>query len=409
MGLHAVATPPAPRVAPQDRPTLLIVDDEPGPRESLRIVFKDRFYCTIATCGRDGVNYARDHHVDLAILDIKMPDLTGIEVLERLKEIDPHIECVMLTGYETVETARAAVRLGAADYLNKPFDVFLIRDVLDKCLARRQRRLATEESLAALHRINDELTGALAEAQHQAQTAGVASAGVVHEINNPLAIIAGYAQLLERDLAGLTAVDPATREQVAKRVDSIQREIQRCTQIARQFLDRVRQPARIAAVVPVAGLLEDAATLIRAHLANRSAVVSWKVADPDLQLHGNAAELLQVLINLGVNALHAMDGAGFVRLNAEPATDLPAELAFRAPAFDATQPHVAITVTDTGHGIPAENLKKILEPYFTTKAEGTGLGLRIVCDLIAQHHGAVDVASAVGKGTTVTLYLPVAK
>src|ERR1017187_631973 len=75
-----------------ERPTLLIVDNEPGPRESLRIVFKARYQCVIATCGREGIEYARTHVVDAAILDIKMPDLSGVDVLRELKEIDPRSE-----------------------------------------------------------------------------------------------------------------------------------------------------------------------------------------------------------------------------------------------------------------------------------------------------------------------------
>ena len=131
MGTLDTLTMEPPAVKTAERPTLLIVDDEPGPRESLRIVFKDRYNCVIATCGREGIEYARAHAVDAAVLDIKMPDLSGVDVLRELKEIDPDIECVMLTGYETIETARAAVRYGAADYLNKPFDVFSVREVLD--------------------------------------------------------------------------------------------------------------------------------------------------------------------------------------------------------------------------------------------------------------------------------------
>src|ERR1043166_5873003 len=183
----------------QDRPILLIVDDEPGPRESLRIVFKDRYHCVVRTCGREGIDYARNHRVDAAILDIKMPDISGVEVLRELKDIDSS----MRPGYETLETARAAVRFGAADYLNKPFDVFFVRELMEKCLARRQRKVATEETMKSLQKVNDDLSRALTQSD-RAVAASLLSAGVIHEINNPLSIIAGYAQLLARDLASVS-------------------------------------------------------------------------------------------------------------------------------------------------------------------------------------------------------------
>src|SRR2546428_8793043 len=164
----------------QEKPTLLIVDDEAGPRESLRIVFKDRYQCAVATCGREGIEFARNNRVDAAILDIKMPDISGVDVLRELKQIDPNIECVMLTGYETLETARAAVRHGAADYLNKPFDVFFVRELMEKCLARRQRKVATEETMKSLQKMNEDLSRALTQSD-RAVAASLLSAGVIHE------------------------------------------------------------------------------------------------------------------------------------------------------------------------------------------------------------------------------------
>src|SRR5437879_6103823 len=217
-----IATDQPPKTA--TKPTLLIVDDEAGPRESLRIVFKDRYNCAVATCGREGVEYAKTHTIDAAILDIKMPDISGVDVLRTLKELDPNIECVMLTGYETIETARAAVRYGAADYLNKPFDVFLVRELMEKCMARRQRKVAAEQSLLTLRKVNEELTHSLA-ASNRAVTASVLSAGVVHEINNPLSIIAGYAYLLSRELNEVGAGDADAAQGVQLRLATIQREV----------------------------------------------------------------------------------------------------------------------------------------------------------------------------------------
>lgn len=396
---------PLPKTA--GKPTLLIVDDEPGPRESLRIVFKDRYHCVMATCGREGIEYARAHAVDAAVLDIKMPDLSGVDVLRELKEIDPDIECVMLTGYETIETARAAVRYGAADYLNKPFDVFTVRDVLDKCIKRRQGKLAAEENLRTLEQTNEQLAGELAQL-NRAVEAGVLSAGVVHEMNNPLAIIAGYADLLGRDLAALNVSDQETTQHVKQRLASIQREIGRCKDIAHRFLNFSRSNQDALEMTSAYKLLEDAAALIKAHPSNRGAEIKFASSDPDPRLNVNPAEILQVLINLGVNGLHAMNGSGVLQFSAMQATSVPAEFAFRSDSFDPQKPLVKIAVADSGSGIAPENLSKIFQPYFTSKKEGTGLGLAIVCELVARYGGAIKVHSTAGQGSTFSLYLPLA-
>lgn len=405
MGIYDAMAQGQPATEKPARPTLLIVDDEAGPRESLRIVFKDRYNCAIATCGRAGIEYAQNHPVDAAILDIKMPDISGVDVLRELKKLDPDIECIMLTGYETLETARAAVRFGAADYLNKPFDVFAVRELLEKCIARRQHKRVVVENLGTLQRVNEELTQALTHSD-RAISAGVLSAGVVHEINNPLSIIAGYAQLLGRDLAALSNVDQAASQVVQKRLATIGHEIDRCKDIARRFLSFSRTKQNAEEAIEVAKLLDDAVALIRAHPANRSAEVSVNVTDPALQIKVYPAEIMQVLINLGVNALQAMQGTGTLQLSGERATTLPDQPAFRSTKFDAHRPLVRLAITDSGAGIAPENIAKLFKPYFTTKEQGTGLGLAIVAELVDNYGGLIDVQSTVGQGATFSVFLP---
>jgi signal transduction histidine kinase len=405
MGIHHNMSNEITAANQPQRPTLLIVDDEPGPRESLRIVFKDRYQCAVATCGQAGIDYARQHHVDAAILDIKMPDLSGVDVLREIKEIDPDIECVMLTGYETIETARAAVRYGAADYLNKPFDVFHVRELLAKCMTRRQGKQQSVVEFQSLQQLNDQLSRELTETT-RAVTASILSAGVVHEMNNPLAIIAGYAELLKRDLAAIAKLDHATADHVHRRLASIQHEIDRCKNIAHRFLAFSRATMQPAQTVPISQLLDDAIALIKAHPSNRSAEFSTRVTELGLQLTCQPAEILQILINLGVNALQAMDGRGTLALTAETVAAAPATCAFRSAGFQPAQPFVCIGATDTGNGILPDDLKKVFDPYFTTKTEGTGIGLAIVCKLVSQYNGGIDIQSSIGHGTTFNLYLP---
>jgi signal transduction histidine kinase len=388
-----------------ERATLLIVDDEAGPRESLRIVFKDRYNCVLASCAREGVECARQNTVDVAILDIRMPDLSGVEVLRELKKIDPDIEVIMLTGYETVETARSALRLGAADYLNKPFDVFSIRELIEQCVARRQGKLVTKQSISDLHRVNKELSQELARSNRVAE-AGVLSPGVVHEMNNPLTVITGYAELLQRDLTALQFSDPKTAEHMQQQLARIGKEIERCKD---RFLKFVRANHNREEIVEAAKLVEDAASLLKAHPSRGNVEIVTSSDQIGLQTCVHPTEILQVLINLGVNALHAMGGKGILRFMAERTTNVPTACAFRSTHFDAQRPSVKLSVSDTGCGIAPEDVQKIFQSYYTTKSEGAGLGLAIVRELVVGHYnGAIDVQSVVGQGSTLSVYLPLA-
>ena len=323
-----------------------------------------------------------------------------------IKKVDPDTECIMLTGYETLDTARAALRLGAADYLNKPFDVFAMRELLEKCLTRRQEKRNRTATLDTLQQMNKELSQELAQTNRQV-TAGVISAGVVHEMNNPLSIISGYTQMLARDLAAMEAGKAGNPQAVQQRLSSIQREIERCKEIAKRFLNfsRVRQSA--PGWVEAAKLVEDAAALVKAHPGNRGLEISHHASNPSLRCRGHAAEVLQIILNLGVNALQAMEGKGQLDFSAEGVEVGPASPIYRAAEYNPQQPFVRVSVRDTGCGIAPENLQKIFQPYFTTKTQGTGLGLAIICELINQNRGAIAVESQVGKGTTFHIFLPV--
>ena len=130
------------------RKILLVVDDEEGPRQSLRIVFKDEFRVLLAESGARAVELAKQHTISAAICDIRMTGMSGIDTLRALKQINPSIAVIMLTAFETLDTARQALRLGACDYLNKPFYIPTLRSAVASAMALNA---VTEEKIGRAH------------------------------------------------------------------------------------------------------------------------------------------------------------------------------------------------------------------------------------------------------------------
>src|SRR6266852_8138944 len=150
---------PCPVVHPR-KPTMLVVDDEEGSRQSIQVIFKDDFHVVLTEDGPRAIELAQKSRIDVAVLDIRMAGMSGIEVLERLKYVDPTIEVVMMTAFETTDTMRQALRLRACDYINKPFDVSTMRAAVANAMQRHTLE-------GEIHTNAEQLQALLAELQDQ--------------------------------------------------------------------------------------------------------------------------------------------------------------------------------------------------------------------------------------------------
>lgn len=407
---------PAPFPAPKRKPTLLIVDDEEGPRQSLRVIFKDDFNLLMASDGPTAIELAQRHPIDVAISDIRMAGMSGIEVLERLKYVCPGIEVVMITAFETTDTMRQALRLRACDYINKPFDVATIRAAVAKALQRH-----TLES--EIHNNAENLQALLSELQNQkieeqiAQTRGEIYASIIHDINGPLTVISGFIQLLNQRIGNASRLEVEDLEFLKDRLKIITRQVTNCIEISRRYLGFLRKQSEDTPRVGVNQLLKDMGQLVRVHPSLQVNEFVVKPLLPDMAVRMNGTDFIQVLLNLTVNAFqctpqpHRVEVSGEVLaqpLELAAFKDSPRARFLNVEGFDNAAPLVAMTVRDNGPGIPPEVLGKIFEPYFTTKSssQGTGLGLNIVQRLIRNARGALHVQTNLGEGTSFTAYFP---
>ncbi|MGA3283112.1 MAG: response regulator [Verrucomicrobiota bacterium] len=404
---------------PKRRGTLLIVDDEEGPRQSLRVIFKDDYDLLMAEDGPTAIELAQKNKIDVAVLDIRMAGMSGIEVLERLKYVNPDIEAIMITAYETTDTIRQALRLRASDYINKPFDIATIRAAVSQAMQRR-----TLES--EIHSSAEKVQQLLAELQNQrieeqiAKTRGDIYASIIHDINGPLTVICGFVQVLSRRLGQTSRLEMADLEFIRERLGIIGRQTSNCIEISRRYLGFLRRQSDETARVGVNQMLNDLNQLVRVHPSLQDNEFSVQPLAEAIGVKINGTDLIQILLNLAVNGFqcapfsHRVDIGGEVLrepLDLKTFKDGPQDRLLNVESFNNTAPLVKLWVRDNGPGIPPEVLPKIFQPYFTTKGprQGTGLGLNIVQRLIKEGSGALHIHTHVGKGTTFTIYLPGAK
>ncbi|MDQ1522668.1 MAG: two-component system, NtrC family, sensor kinase, partial [Pyrinomonadaceae bacterium] len=221
---------------------------------------------------------------------------------------------------------------------------------------------------------------------------GRLAAGVVHEINNPLATIAACAEALETRVVEGAFGQSAEVEDLREYLSLIRSEAFRCKTITNGLLDFSRNRAGQHAPVELGEVLEAAARLLRHQKRSRNVEIEVDAPADVAAVAGDAGQLQQAVIILAENAIDAMPQGGTLHLRAR----------------NEGAAGVRVEVCDTGIGIPQENLARIFDPFFTTKevGQGTGLGLAVCYGIVTEHGGRVAVDSVVGRGTTFTLVLP---
>ena len=366
---------------------LLLVDDEAPFRKTLAKRLQKRGVVVLqAGGGEEGLSMLEDHPTDVVVMDVKMPEMSGIEALHRIKDKHVGTEVILLTGHAATQDGVEGIKSGAYDYLTKPveFDHLLGKMIqaYEKILGEKQQKEAAEYKT----RIKQQMI-----ATERLAALGTLASGVAHEINNPLAIInqaAGYMSTLlqKQELAEMPR--KATFE---KALQKIEKSIIRARNITHQLLGNVRKTKSLLAEVDAFELVNETLQLIRKEAQEKEITVKLQTSENLNPIWTDPHQIRQVLINLISNAIHATSEQGHISIQVEP-----------------TAAGISIAVSDTGTGIPKEHLEKIFEPFFSTKApgEGTGLGLFVTREIVEKLGGTVAVMSRVGQGSQFTVLIP---
>jgi len=360
------------------RPRILIIDDEEVVLDSCTLILEG-MDCDLMTArtGEAGLQLVREQPPDIVFVDLKMPGISGFDVLEGIRQHDPSIVAVVITGFATISSAVEAMKGGAYDFLPKPFTPDEFRLITQRGLEKRRLLLET----IALRQERDMLQ------QHFA-------AIVSHELKAPLGSVQQNLYALAQDLeTALNREQKARLERMMASIDSLLKMIHGWLRAYSTDFSKLRESFTLVSIPTV---VSKAAETVVPHAQRKAVEILTSVEEGLPPVTGDEGSLVEAVVNLLGNAVK------FSRLG-EPVR------------VEATcgEGSVAISVIDTGVGIPPEELPSVVRGLAASKAgleaeRGSGLGLGITRRIIEAHNGTITVESDLGKGSKFTIRLPLA-
>ncbi|MGH2377622.1 MAG: sensor histidine kinase [Candidatus Limnocylindria bacterium] len=367
---------------------VLVVDDEENVLVTIEAILKmDGYLIDTAQSGERALELLREHDYDVVLTDLRLEDMSGQDILMSIRETTPATVSVMLTGYASLETALAALREGAYDYLIKPSDPEELRATVRRGIERRQllRRITRLEEL-------DEL---------KSQFLSIAS----HELRTPITAVSGFAQLAVRSLEERLRSDPpadpkwqADLERLVRQLNVIQDQSSKLGRLVRELLDVSRiQSGRLEfrlAPVDMTGLVNEVAEQMR--LAAPACMIRVEANGSGPMVVGDRDHLEQVVGNLIDNAMKYSPAGADVTTKVSTVGE-----------------EARIVVEDRGIGIPQDQLSRVFDLFYRTaeaearRTPGLGLGLYITRGIVERHGGRIWMESEPGKWTRATVALPV--
>lgn len=353
-----------------NKANILIIDDEVGPRESLKLILKPYYNVYTAERGTQAIEILDQIAVDLVTVDLKMPGLSGIKVLEKLKQRDRDIEAIIITGYGSMDTAIEGLRLGAFDYISKPFDVEQVLELVGRALERRNAKLR-------LIQIRSDFV-----------------ANVSHELRTPITVVIGFVSLLLNQLMG-------------QLTDQQLRALERVYNNSQELLDLIDNVLWLTSLnagdLSIVGedfdvdvMVQEIAKKYEKALRERGIQLSIQSPAEGIRIHTDSSKVARIYQNLFHNAVKFTSG-GNITVNVRRS---------------ARQRMIELEIVDTGIGIPRDQLEAVFQPFRQVDGSlgrqyaGLGLGLTVARRLTDFLGGTLEIKSQEGVGTHVTLSLP---
>ncbi len=392
-----------------ERLHVLLVENNPADvrliRELLATDGESRFEIKCVQRLSDAIELARQGPFYIILLNLELPDSSGLETLRAMRRADTDIPIVVLTGNDDERMGLAAIQEGAQDYIMKghmsdQVSGLLLARVLCYALGRHmamERLLkAKEEWERTFNAERENLESQLRQAQKM-EAVGQLAGGIAHDFNNMLAVINGHSQMLLKEIASSNPMYDSVME--------IRKAGQRSADLTHQLLAFARKQPISMKELNIADSIESMLNMLH-RLLGENIELQWKPAAKLWTVKMDSSHLDQILTNLLINARDAVADGGKVTIETYNSKLDPAYC--KAHIEFVPGEYVVLSVGDNGCGMDKETISHLFDPFFTTKKteNGTGLGLSTVFGIVKQNNGCINVYSEIGLGSTFKIYLP---
>lgn len=352
---------------------ILIVDDENGPRQALRMLLKEEYAVHLAPSVSQALEVIEKEPIGLVITDLRMPEQSGVDLLRETKRISSDIQVIIFTGYGQLETAMKAVEYGAFAYIEKPFDndvmLDMVKSAVQKFCLERERHAFEKLALEA----------------SRFETLGRLVSGMMHDLGTPLTVLSSHIELL--------MMNP-DRDDLLKRLETMKGQVQYCAEMAKSTMSYLRHDSNQLKAVSLNDVVRTCLSVAAPLFREQRVELDDDLAESLPQAICDVVLMRQAIMNIVTNACQAMDSQEGGR-----------PLYIKTWAENGS---VCLSIEDSGSGIPEELRESVFETFFSTKGQsGTGLGLGVVRNVMRRFDGTVNLEDGrYGNGARFVLRMP---
>ncbi|MBC2604941.1 hybrid sensor histidine kinase/response regulator [Pelagicoccus albus] len=342
---------------------ILLIDDDPYVREALSLLLEDDYQTFSASTAAEGVDRFKELLPNVVILDLHLPDENGLAALRRIRNVDRFARVIILTGFANLESVEESMRLGASDCLHKPCDARALKSRLKELLIDPATQV--EEPADSGSKVSEDLV----------------AASFLHDISNPLTSLQALSSvLMERN----------SNPEVAKLAAMMDQNISYLGSLVEQWKALSSSKSLGADYASLGDIAQISANFVRGRAEVKGVELSVELKDVSALPALNRHAVVRILVNVLQNAIDAA----------------PEERGVVCFCGSVRNGMIEFSVSDNGDGVSPELRQKIFLPNYTTKTQGTGLGLYIARKIVEAAAGSISICSRPKRGATFTVQLP---